>query len=382
MAITEQRLTDIISSRISDQGRITFADFMAACLYEPGLGYYTSAGRKVGGEGDFYTSSTVHAAFGRVIAREIARMWRSMGCPAEFTLVECGAGNARLACDITDYLAERETQMYDGLRLVLVEQEPSLESAQREMLALHADRISWLSPQELASGNFTFSGCLYSNELIDALPVHRVVMTAKGLRELYVILQDGAFAEQVGELSSPAIEAQLKRVNVTLHPGQLAEVNLNATQWLAGATTALHHGFILTIDYGHPAAELYAARRKQGTLLCYYRHQTEENPYIRIGQQDITSHVDFSTLMACGTELGLQNVWFGEQYRFLLAAGIVDEIEEIERSGRSDEEKLRLRLTLKKLIMPEGGMGDTFRVLIQARGVTEPLLLCQRRIGG
>ena len=382
MTMTEQQLTGVIKDRISEKGRITFADFMAACLYEPDLGYYTSTGRKVGAEGDFYTSSTVHAAFGRVIAREMAQMWRCMGSPAEFTLVECGAGNARLACDIIDYLAEREATLYAGVRLVLVEQEPSLESAQREMLVQHTERISWLSPQEFASGNFTFSGCLYSNELIDALPVHRVMMTAEGLRELYVILKDGEFAEQIGELSTPEIEAQLKRVNVTLHPGQLAEVNLNAAQWLAGASTALQSGFIMTIDYGHPATELYAARRKQGTLLCYYRHQTEENPYLRPGQQDITSHVDFSTLMICGTELGLQNVWFGEQYRFLLAAGIVEEIEEIERSERSHEEKLRLRLTLKKLIMPEGGMGDTFRILIQAKGVAESQLLCQRRIGG
>ncbi|HIJ94452.1 MAG TPA: SAM-dependent methyltransferase [Desulfuromonadales bacterium] len=380
--MTEQRLTEIIRNRISEQGRITFADFMAACLYEPGLGYYTSAGRKVGGEGDFYTSSTVHAAFGRVIAREIAQMWRSMGSPTEFTLVECGAGNARLACDIIDYLAERETEMYTAVRLVLVEQEPSLESAQREMLTLHAGRVSWFSPQEFASGKFTFSGCLYSNELIDALPVHRVLMTAEGLRELYVTRQNDEFVEQTGELSTPAIEAQLKRVNVTLHPGQLAEVNLNAAQWLADAAAALQRGYILTIDYGHPAAELYAPRRKQGTLLCYYRHQTEDNPYIRIGRQDITSHVDFSTLMECGTERGLQNIWFGEQYRFLLATGIVEEIEEIECSDRSDEEKLRLRLTLKKLIMPEGGMGDTFRILIQSKGVSDPQLLCQRRIGG
>jgi SAM-dependent MidA family methyltransferase len=380
--MTEKSLTEIINARICEQGRITFADFMAACLYEPGLGYYTSVGRKVGAEGDFYTSSTVHATFGRVLAREIAQMWRCMGSPAEFTLLECGAGNARLACDISDYLAERETELYAALRLVLVEQEPSLEAAQCEMLAAHADRLSWLSPQMLASGTFAFSGCLYSNELIDALPVHRVLMTDEGLRELYVTQQEGEFVEQLGELSTPAIAAQLQRVSVTLHPGQQAEVNLNATQWLAGAAEALQRGFIMTIDYGHPAAELYAPRRKRGTLLCYYRHQTEENPYIRLGQQDITSHVDFSTLMKCGTELGLQNVWFGEQYRFLLAVGIVEEIEENERSDRSDEEKLRLRLTLKKLIMPEGGMGDTFRILIQARDVADPQLLCQRRIGG
>ena len=379
---TESTLNNILTTRIADQGRITFADFMASCLYEPGLGYYTSPGRKVGAEGDFYTSITVHASFGRVIAREVAQMWRCMGTPAGFALVECGAGNGRLACDIMDFIAEREPQMYLGLRLVLVEQEPTLEAAQREMLAAHIAKLSWLSPAEFASGEFTFSGCLYSNELIDALPTHRVVMTSDGLKEIYVTCTDGEFAEEIGEPSTPDIEAYFKRVAIELHPGQQAEVNLNAPMWLASASKALKHGFVLTIDYGHPAVELYTPLRRVGTLLCYYRHQTEENPYLRLGLQDITAHVDFTTLMKCGEELGLQNDWFGEQCRFLMSAGIIEEIEEIERSAIAEEEKLRLRLALKKLIMPSGGMGDTFKVLIQSKGVPAPKLLCQRRIGG
>jgi SAM-dependent MidA family methyltransferase len=378
----DTQLKNILIQRIAQEGRITFADFMAACLYEPGLGYYTSPGRKVGAEGDFYTSISVHAAFGRVIARELAQMWRCMGSPPAFTLVECGAGNGRLACDIMDYLAEREASMHDGLHLVLVEKEPSLESAQREMLSVHAERVNWLSPDEFSSGRFTFSGCLYSNELIDALPVHRVVMNPDGLQEIYVASKDGECCEETGPLSTDAIREYLARIAVELHPGQQAEVNLAAPAWLASASRALHRGFILTIDYGFPAAELFAPHRTRGTLLCYHRHQTEENPYIRLGQQDITAHVDFTTLMKCGEELGLRSEWFGEQYRFLLSCGIVEEIEEVERSSATDEQKLKLRLALKKLIMPEGGMGDTFRMLIQSKGVEPVRLLCQRRIGG
>jgi SAM-dependent MidA family methyltransferase len=305
-----------------------------------------------------------------------------MGQPAGFTLVECGAGNGRLACDIMDFLAERAGEMYQTVRLVLVEQEPSLESAQREMLAAHVDKLTWLSPDEFASGRFTFSGCLYSNELMDALPVHRVVMTSDGLKEIFVTCSEGEFAEEAGEPSTPELEAYLNRVGVELHPAQQAEINLNAPRWLASAVGALQKGYILTIDYGYTAADLYTPRRKLGTLLCYYRHQTEENPYLRLGLQDITTHVDFTTLMACGEKLGMENVWFGEQYRFLLSAGIIEEMEAIERSDKSEEEKLRLRLTLKKLIMPEGGMGDTFKVLIQSKGVPAAALLCQRRIGG
>ena len=375
-------LYGIIAGRIAEQGPITFADFMEACLYEPGLGYYTSPGRKVGAEGDFYTSITVHAAFGRVIAREIAQMWRSMGSPAGFSLVECGAGHGRLACDIMDYLAKREPEMYQHLTLTLVEREPSLEEAQAELLADHRERVSWLLPEELGNGSFTFSGCLYSNELIDALPVHRVVMTADALQEIYVTIKDGELAEQLGPLSTPAIDDYLARIGIVLHPGQQAEINLAGQAWLATAARALQQGFVLTIDYGYPSEELFAPKRNRGTLLCYHRHQVEGNPYIRLGEQDITAHVDFTSLMKRGEELGLQPAWFGEQYRFLLSAGIIEEMEDIERSDVSEEEKLRLRLTLKKLIMPEGGMGDTFRVLIQSKGVDSPRLLCQRRIGG
>ena len=375
-------LKDILTQRISQQGRITFADFMAACLYEPGLGYYTSPGRKVGAEGDFYTSISVHAAFGRVIAREIAQMWRCMGSLGTFTLVECGAGNGRLACDIMDYLAEREADLYSCLNLMLVEKEPTLETAQGEMLAIHANKVTWLSPEEFSSGRFTFSGCLYSNELIDALPVQRVVMTEEGLQEIYVNLKDEAFSEETGPLSTPAIKEYLSRIAVELQPGQQAEINLAAPIWLTEAARALQKGFILTIDYGFPAVELFAPHRTRGTLLCYHRHQIEENPYIRLGKQDITAHVDFTTLMKQGEVLGLHTNWFGEQYRFLLATGIVDEIEDLERSDASEERKLKLRLALKKLILPDGGMGDTFRVLIQSKEVEAVQLLSQRRIGG
>jgi SAM-dependent MidA family methyltransferase len=380
--IQEAQLKEILMQRIARQGRMTFADFMAACLYEPGLGYYTSPGRKVGAEGDFYTSISVHAAFGRVIAREIARMWRCIGSPGTFTLVECGAGNGRLACDIMDYLAEREATMYGGLRLVLVEKEPSLEVAQTNMLSAHTDRVTWLSHDEISTGRFTFSGCLYSNELIDALPVHRVIMTADGLQEIYVASRKDDFCDETGPISTPAIKEYLARIAIELQPGQQAEINLAAPAWLASASWALREGFILTVDYGFPATELFAPHRTRGTLLCYHRHQTEENPYIRLGSQDITAHVDFTTLMKVGEEQGLRTEWFGEQYRFLLSAGIVEEIEDVERSNATDEQKLKLRLALKKLIMPEGGMGDTFRVLIQSKGVESVQLLCQRRIGG
>ena len=373
-------LQTIIADRIRSTGRITFADYMAACLYEPGLGYYTSPGRKVGTEGDFYTSITVHAAFGRVIAREITAMWRSMGCPLTFTLVEAGAGHGRLSADILDFLAEQRPDCYAAVTLVLIEKEPSLAEAQAALLSNHRDKLRWLAPDELA--DFRFSGVLYSNELLDAMPVHRVLMTPDGLQEFYVTLtEDGQFQETCGTPSTPALEAYLQHYGIPLHPGQEAEVSLAGLAWYETVARCLQHGFILTIDYGWPKAELYAPQRKLGTLLCYYRHTVEDHPYQRVGEQDITTHINFSALIERGEELGMKTLWFGEQSRFLMLAGIVEEFEAIETSDLAEKEKLRRRLTIKRLIMPEGGMGDTFRVLVQSKGVAVPELGCTKGLG-
>lgn len=378
--MTHQNLFDHIAARIDEQGRLTFADYMAACLYEPGLGYYTSPGRKVGVEGDFYTSITVHAAYGRVVAREVAAMWRSLGEPDEFTLMEVGAGHGRLACDILDFLKEREPACYTASRPVLVEREPSLAGVQRQVLAEHGDKLNWLTPAELAEG-YRFRGVLYSNELLDAMPVHRVVMTPEGLREIYVVREGEQLREQLDLPSTPALADYLARYGMPLVPGQEAEVSLAALNWFDSVAAGLEQGFILTVDYGYAREELYAPQRKLGTLLCYYRHRVEDNPYQRLGEQDITSHVNFSALIGRGEERGVKTLWFGEQCRFLLAAGMVEEFEAIEAADLSETEKLKKRLTLKRLIMPEGGMGDTFRVLVQSKGVDRALLGCLRGIG-
>jgi len=271
-------LEKIIAKRLESSGRMTFAEFMEICLYEPDLGYYTSPGRKVGGEGDFYTSISVHAAFGRVIAREIAQMWRCLGSPQEFTLVECGAGNGRLACDIMDYLSEREKGAYEATRLLLLEREPTLQDAQREQLYPHLSRIGWLSPGEFLSTMKIKNGCVYSNELLDSFPVHRVVMTDEGLKEIYVVMKEGGLSDEAGEISTTAITGYLERAGVRLLAGQMGEINLRALEWLESMTGVIERGFILTVDYGFTATELFAPHRKQGTLLCYHRHQVEENP--------------------------------------------------------------------------------------------------------
>ena len=378
---TPTPLETLLRERIRSRGPITFADYMAACLYEPGLGYYTSSGRKVGAEGDFYTSSNVHEVFGRLIARELCRMWESMGEPPAWSIVEVGAAGGRLARDILDAVARLSPALYDRLTYRLIEAEPSLVEAQRQMLGGHEARLAWSTPEELAAGELRFVGCLLSNELIDAFPVHVVEMTDEGVKEVFVTATAEGLAELVAPPSTPELEAYLRRFGASLCVGQRAEVNLGALAWLGGVGRALEQGFVLTIDYGYTAAELYGPLRMNGTLLCYWRHTVEEDPLRRPGEQDITSHVNFTALAEEGKALGLDTVWYGEQYRFLMGAGMMTELLAMEESAASEEERLKNRLALKKLILPDGGMGDTFKVLIQSRGVENPRLLCMRDWG-
>lgn len=374
----DKALRNILLARIRAKGSLTFAEFMAACLYEPGLGYYTSAGRRVGAEGDFYTSSNVHSVFGRLIAREIIRMWQSLEKPDNFQIVEAGAGNGRLAADVMDAVAELAPELYRKVTCRLIEAEPSLAVAQAKMLAAHAAHLAWSSPAELSSGILAITGCIFSNELVDALPVHLVEMTGKGLQEVMVAADGDQFCEKLADPSTAAIEQFLVRHGITLVEGQRAEVRLAADGWLQGVAASLERGFVMTIDYGYLAAELYGRMRTNGTLLCYYRHQLEENPYIRVGLQDITTHVDFSALIRTGETVGLQKIWYGEQYRFLMAAGIMEEMLALEARPTPEAQRIKDRLALKKLMLPEGGMGDTFKVLIQGKSTGTPDLLCLR----
>jgi SAM-dependent MidA family methyltransferase len=375
------KLAEILLERIRSKGAMTFAAFMEAALYEPGLGYYTSPGRKVGAEGDFYTSMNVHSAFGRMIAKEICRFWELLGSPSSFTVAEAGAGGGQLAQDILDGISEFNDALYAALTYRLIEKEPSLKEIQSSRLAQHAAKLAWSSPDELASGALSFTGCIVSNELFDAMPVHIIEMTNEGVKEVYVGADENGFTEELNAPSTPDIAAYLERYQVRLIPGQRAEINLNATGWIASAAKALQRGFILTIDYGYLTEELYSPQRKEGTLLCDHKHTTGEDPYELVGEQDITTHINFSQLMEAGKDAGLATVWFGEQYRFLLGVGLIEELMRLEAEAKTEHERIQHRLALKKLMLPEGGMGDTFKVLIQAKGVENPQLLCMRKWG-
>jgi SAM-dependent MidA family methyltransferase len=302
-------------------------------------------------------------------------MWELLGQGA-FTVAEQGAGEGHLALDILDAVREEAPDFYAQLRYQLVEISPDNRARQAQQLAGHRARIGWCTLEELAG----MQGCLLSNELADAFPVHVVEKHAGELKEVYVVAAGDGFVEELRPLSTPAIAEHFRWLGVAPVEGNRAEVNLQAVHWMQAAGRLLERGFVLTVDYGYPAAELYAPWRRNGTLMCYHRHSSGENPYRHVGCQDITTHVDFSALQRAGEEVGLSPLWFGEQYRFLLALGFVEALIELQAREPDEKNARALRLTLKNLILPDGGMGETFKVLVQGKGVGSPELLCARSL--
>ena len=373
-----EELTLQLCQQIDSAAGIPFAEFMAQALYHPEYGYYTARRDRIGKKGDFFTSSSVHSCFGRLIARQLEQMWQLLG-RGSFVIVEQGAGEGHLCLDILDALAETAPQFYATLEYRLIEISPDNRQRQEQLLQHHraAGRVVW---GELAAQQ-EIQGCFISNELLDAFPVHLIEKHAGELREVYVVHKDGNFSEEIRPLSTHLIKEYFQLVEIEPGEGNRCEVNLAATDWMRQVAGVLARGFVLTIDYGYLAEELYAPDRHAGTLLCYHQHQTNENPYQRVGCQDITAHVDFTALEKIGRQQNLESLYFGRQYQFLMGLGFLEMLIELESRETDPNKAQALRMNLKTLILPEGGMGESFKVLIQGKNVGQPELLCSKRIG-
>lgn len=369
-------LAGLLQQQIDESGGLSFAAFMEQCLYHPQYGYYMTDRQRIGKAGDFFTSSSVHALFGGLIARQLVQMDELLA-EETFQVVEQGAGEGHLALDVLDALAASAPQLYQRLSYTIVERGPESRQRQAETLAQHAARVSWCDEQEWTLEH----GCFLSNELVDAFPVHVLEKHDGQLREVVVVNQpDGGFTEELRDLSTPELAEYFEWLGATPLEGNRAEANLVAPGWMREVGERVQKGFVLTIDYGYPTGELYAPYRRTGTLMCYHRHQADDNPYDQVGEKDLTAHVDFSALQKAGEEAGLKTLWFGEQYRFLMSLGFVEELMALEAKTSDEQEARVLRLTLKNLIMPEQGMGETFKVLVQGKNVGEPALLCARTL--
>jgi SAM-dependent MidA family methyltransferase len=364
-------LAALIAERIGTRGPITFAEYMDACLYHSELGYYTKAEQQ--SRRDYFTSVDVGPFFGKLLARQFHDMWTQLEQPDEFLLVEAGAGWGALAAQILDFVAREFPEFYAALRYVAVERSAARRAliARTEFLRSHLDRrhfeIASEIPAEIAPG------CIFSNELLDAMPVHRVVREGTELRELYVAVGPSGLCEQTGPLSAETLREYFSEQGITLQAGQQAEVNLHACEWIADAGRRLRRGFILTIDYGHDAAKLYDQRHMRGTLLAYHRHRAGEDFFRSPGEQDLTAHVNFTAIDHWGRRAGLFRTGLVSQSAFLLALARQSDFAELQAEGMSEGERSRSRLLFKTLIYPEG-MGETFQVFVQHKNVEAPRL--------
>ncbi len=369
-----ERLRGFILSQIEKRGSIPFSQFMEWCLYHPDYGYYRSERMNIGRDGDFYTSPCVHPLFGGLIAKQLSQMSEQWGGPF-FDVVEQGGGRGFLCEDVLQWAKKNSSVFYQRLRYHLIETSPFLLKEQRERLVEHEKegKVFWMDPEAFEEGRALVEGCFLSNELVDALPVRQVIFDRGNLKEIYVTQDHDQLKEQWGKLSDPRIVSYFQSMGITLQEGQRAEVNLKALDWMEKVARCLKKGFVLTIDYGYLAKELYGSHRREGTLLCYTQHQTSENPYERLGEQDITSHVNFTGLIQKGEEVGLRFTGLVPQYQFLIALGLLQEMESLGRE-MPEMDALQLRLSLKHLIEPEMGMGEVFKVLIQHKGMDQPRL--------
>ena len=370
-----KKLTKLILERIynSPQRRITFAEYMKLVLYHPDYGYYSSGAVKIGSQGDFFTSASLGKDIGELLAIQFEEMWHYLDCPESFYLVEMGAGDGSMAADILRYINLKQDDFSQAVKYLIIEASESLRTTQQLTLQNISNiNISWKSWSEIA--NNSLCGCFFSNELIDAFPVHLVTLASGEIQEIYLTETDNKLTETTGELSTPKLLDYLELVNINLLGSEYphnyrTEINLQAIDWLTKVTAKLDCGYLLTIDYGYPAHKYYHPQRSQGTLQCYYQHRRHYNPYLNLGYQDITAHVDFTALERYGESLGLAKIGFTQQGIFLMALGLGDRLNELS-SGKYDVlQVLKRRDALHQLIDPTGLGG--FGVLVQSKGLND-----------
>lgn len=352
----EMGLSAYIAEQICRYGPVSFHDFMEWCLYEPNLGYYTNKCKGIGFEGDFYTSATLSPVFGAVLGKQLEEMWELMG-KHPFSIVEYGAGTGHLCKAILTYL-ERNKEMYADLRYCIIEKSKLMRDKARDQLP---ELVEWFDSITKIPELY---GCVLSNELVDNFAVHRVVNNDE-LMEVYVDYQNG-FAEQLRP-AGLELNAYLSELGIKLPRSYVTEINLDALAWISEIASTLKKGYVITIDYGFENAELYKEGRSQGTLLCYYKHSVNDSFYDHIGEQDMTSHVNFSALNYWGSKKGLRETGFTSQGYFLSSLDFREQLLNILAKEQDVVTAAKKAVMLSHTLLMD--MGNKYKVLIQEKGV-------------
>ncbi|HTI14489.1 MAG TPA: SAM-dependent methyltransferase [Dictyobacter sp.] len=377
-------LQQLIFERIRDTGPLTFAEYMRMALYEPEYGYYVTGPAKMGWEGDYFTSTDVADFFAHCMGRQLQRMWEQLNHPATFRVLEQGAGRGDLAKSIQTWV----TQHAPGLATALDYRIEDINAGMDALRSLSSNTTVPSANPDHTTDNFQ-PAVLLSNELVDAFPVHIVQKQENRLYEVFIHEQEGRLQEVLDHVSSDEIKHYLDEYKIPWHTfddGWRAEINIDARHWMARSARLLlgnerrkHRGFLLAIDYGDLARQLYTPYRHQGTLSCYYQHQLTDRPLIRPGEQDITTHVNFTALITEGRKQGLHLSSFATQRQWLTDMGIYEELEQLRQSEFTASENDRasdrgqialfqwynLRQRVSTLTSPTG-MG-AFKVLIMKR---------------
>jgi SAM-dependent MidA family methyltransferase len=361
-------LKDLIVSRIRNDGPLTAAAFMELALYHPELGYYASAARRSGTEGDFFTSVDTGPLFGEMIALQMTEMWRLLedAGATHFELVEAGAGTGRLTRDILDAAARHHPGLYEHLRVTLVEPSAAAREAHAPTLADHRTRVV----ASLSSLPSRITGLVVANELLDALPVHVLSVVNRVVSEIHVGERNGVLVEIEAEPSDPRLCARMLDGHGEMPSCWRGEINLEAERWIVAAAAAIAQGFLLIFDYGHERDELRSATHACGTLTTYRAHTADAAPWLSDpGGHDLTAHVDLTAIRSAARSAGFEDLGCVDQTYFLVGLGLTDRM-----PAGSDTASIARRLAAKTLILP-GGLGSTMKVMAFAKNLGRPSLV-------
>jgi SAM-dependent MidA family methyltransferase len=391
-----------IEQEIRERGPIPFSRYMEICLYDQVRGYYSRNAEQFGKAGDFYTSSDVHAVFGRLLARQFQEMWHALNRPAQIEILELGPGRGLFARDVLDWSKKKFPGFFAALTYTLQEASPTLQARLLQTMREHLDtgkaalveqpsRDSGGAavPEERPSLAHRFSGgyqakhdqvpegrpkglcrtlaaqtplIVFANEFFDALPVE--ILSTDG--KLHLALEN----DRVHEIWLPPTAEELEfldRYGVHPEPGERIELSLPALQWITQIAHTIARGFLLVIDYGYTRDEQLAGRHR-GTLMAYSHHSASANPYQAPGEQDLTAHVNFTALAAAAEQAGMQVQNLRTQSQFLMRIGEANQFADAFEDCRLPQERAKVALQLKHLVSPSG-MGESFQVLASARGV-------------
>jgi SAM-dependent MidA family methyltransferase len=375
-------------AKVRREGPLTFRDWMAAALYDERGGYYSRPDlERWGRAGDYRTSPERSPLFAATFARYFKNLYDELGSPNSLTLIEAGGGAGRFARVVLDTLQRDAPAVFDSLRYVFDEAAADSRARASALLAPHSGRVEFRSIRNLtgdaqsttADAQRTIADTqnsmpthgafvLFSNELLDALPVHRVVMRGGRLRELYVTEgEGGGFEFDEGEPSTPRLAEHFARFGMTLDEGQLAEVNLEAEEWFARAASLEGSGFVVTVDYGDDARSLVnAPHRREGTLRAFSGHRIVEDLLASPGARDLTTTVNWTQAVAAGEAAGLETITLERLDAFLLKAGLIEQLERESAHASDEAERAALRLGAREMILPTG-MAASFQVLVQKK---------------